>query len=62
MARRILYTEMRGGAKKLLAGAERCSFYGEELGHPSLTLSLQTACFDNQIDHAELLRMLFFLI
>jgi len=62
VARGILYTEMRGGAKKLLAGAERSSFYREELRHPSLTLSLQTARFDNEIDHAELLRMPSFLV
>ena len=49
---------MRSEAKKLLAGTERCSFYGEELGHPGLTLSLQTARFDNEIDHAELLRLM----
>ena len=49
---------MSVGAKKLLAGAERCSFDGEELRHPSLTLSLQTACFDNQIDHTELFSLM----
>ena len=58
MAGRILYTEMRGGAEKLLAGAERCSFDGEKLGYPSLTFSLQAACFDNQIDHAKLFRLI----
>jgi hypothetical protein len=32
---------MCGGAKKLLAGAERCSFYGEKLGYPSLIIPLE---------------------